>query len=95
MKKRILTMILSALLLTNATACNVAENGTTGTSENTTTNTTETTTTTTSNVIDGKGDPGATEEDNLSQMSGYTTNELVERMYLPDLFATVLKNIAD
>ena len=47
MKKRILTMILSALLLVNATACNVAENGTTGTSENTTTNTTETTTTTT------------------------------------------------
>lgn len=52
MKKRILTMILSALLLTNATACNVTENGTTGTSENTTTTPTEATTTTTATELE-------------------------------------------
>ena len=90
MKKRVLTILLSALLVTNISACNYELNHDDLETEETTT--LETTSTEFLDTGDTQNTTDSTEQNNQSLTPTYSTQALVEVLQLPNIFASVLQN---
>lgn len=89
MKKRILAILLSALLVMNISACNYEPND--NAQEETTT---ENSGTKDSSTNDAQNNNNANNENGLIQVSTYTTQNLVDTLQLSNAFSSVLKNEA-
>lgn len=95
MKKRILAMLLSALLATNISACNYESNDNVQANDNVQEETTtENSGTKDSSTNDAQNNNNAKNENGLIQVSTYTTQNLVDTLQLSNSFSSVLKNEA-